>query len=725
MLRLRAVHREVSDQSAPLTRGKGETDMTDISASIVRRDAAAKISGRAAYVADLAVEGVLHARTVRSTIAKGAILKVDVPPLPEGVYTVDHSDVPGENGVKIIFKDMPVFAEREVRYIGEPILLVCGPDKAVVDEIARTIVVTYREEPAVFAWTDSKAHYAYRKGDPDKAFQNAARIHTETFETGYQEQAYLEPQGMVGYPETDGKITLVGSMQCPYYVKNAVLGVLACDDAGIRVIQAETGGAFGGKEEFPSLTGAQVAVAVRKTGKPVSLLYERTEDVEVTTKRHPSKITLSAALDADLRVIGLKATVGLDAGAYLGLSGVVLSRALIAATGAYTIPHLSVSGDAYRTNTVPTGAFRGFGAPQMFYAVEQLMGHLAASLGFDPVAFKRRHLARQNDETSTGGRFRDPILLPSMIDDVLERSDYKRKRRAFAKDGAWKGIGVSVFFHGCGFTGSGEATHIKARVRLEKDADGRVVVRVASADMGQGSSTALAKIVAGVLGRPADTVFVPHPDTDLAPDSGPTVASRTTMIVGGLLARAAAKLKEAWVDGVVQSAEERYVQPDFIRWDEEAFHGDAYPAYSWGVTAVEVEVDRRSCAVTLKGVWSSYDVGTAIDELLALGQADGGVTQGIAYGYLEKMEIRDGRLRQRNFTDYVIPTASDVGPTDTVFVDNPFAYGPYGAKGLGELTLIGGAPAVTAAIEHAIGRRITKIPATPENLLELIEHGQD
>ncbi|OHE41179.1 MAG: hypothetical protein A2Y16_03935 [Tenericutes bacterium GWF2_57_13] len=699
--------------------------MNDISASIVRCDAAAKISGRAAYVADLSIDGILHAKTVRSTIANGTILDIVIPPLPEGVVIVDHTDIPGENGVKIIFKEMPVFAETEVKYIGEPILLVCGPDKAVVEKIARKIVVTYKEEPGVFAWTTSKSHYAYQKGDPDHAFKTAARIHTETFETGYQEQAYIEPQGMIGYPEAAGKITLVGSMQCPYYVKNAVLGVIACDDDGIRVIQAETGGAFGGKEEFPSLTGAQIAVAVKKTGKPVSLIYERTEDVEVTTKRHPSKITLSAALDADFRVIGLKARVGLDAGAYLGLSGVVLSRSLIAATGAYTIAHLSVEGDAYCTNTVPTGAFRGFGAPQMFYAIEQLMGHLAALAGLDPVAYKRRHLARKNDLTSTQGVFRDPILLPAMIDTVLQRSDYKRKIRAFAKDDAWKGIGLSVFFHGCGFTGSGEATHIKARVRLEKDADDHVIVRIAAVDMGQGSSTALAKIVAGVLERPVATVHVPHPDTDTSPDSGPTVASRTTMIVGGLLARCAANLKEAWVDGMVQTAEERYVQPAFITWDEEAFKGDAYPAYSWGVTAVEVEVDKRTCAVTLKGVWSCYDVGKTIDAILAEGQADGGVTQGIAYGYLENMEIKDGRLKQRNLTDYVIPTASDVCPTDTVFVDNPFAYGPYGAKGLGELTLIGGAPAVTAAIENAIKRRITRIPATPETILELIEHGQD
>ncbi|MFA5006759.1 MAG: xanthine dehydrogenase family protein molybdopterin-binding subunit [Candidatus Izemoplasmatales bacterium] len=697
--------------------------MNDIHDTVVRRDAAAKIAGRATYVGDLPIAGVLHARTVRSTIAKGEILSIAVPPLPQDCFVVGAADVPGENAVRIIFKDMPVFADGEVRYIGEPILLVCGPDRAVVFDLAARVVVRYREDVPVFANVVAGARYAYSKGDPEKAFAEAVRTVRESFSTGYQEQAYIEPQGMVGYPEDGGKVTLVGSMQCPYYVKNAVVGVLGCAEDRVRVIQAETGGAFGGKEEFPSLTGAQVAVAVRKTGRPVSLLYERTEDVETTTKRHPSTIELTAALDCDDRVVGLMATVAIDAGAYLGLSGVVLSRALIAATGAYTVPHLRVEGTAYLTNTVPTGAFRGFGAPQMFFAVEMFMGHLAARAGVDPIAYRRRHLARRGDLTSTSGLYRDPILVDGMIDRVLERSDYRRKVREFKKGDAWRGIGLSVFFHGCGFTGSGEADHIKARVRLDKDSAGTVTIRIASVDMGQGAATALSKIVAAVLGRPLETVVFPHPDTDLAPDSGPTVASRTTMIVGGLLARAALRLKEEWTEGSAQSVEERYVQPEGIVWDEERFLGDAYPAYSWGVVAVEVEVDRRTFQVDLKGVWSCYDAGTAIDPLLAEGQADGGLTQGIAYGYLERMEVKDGRVRQKNLTDYMIPTAVDVCPADTVFIENPYAFGPFGAKGLGELTLVGGAPAVAAAIEHAIGRKISSIPATPESIMELIEHG--
>ena len=699
--------------------------MNDIGVPITKIDGAEKISGRARYVDDIQIPGALYARTVRSTIAKGDIVAITLPELPAGCFVVDHHDIPGPNFVKIIAEDMPIFAETSVRYVGEPILLVVGPDAKTVIDVTRKIRITYDEQSPTFAWVDSGVRHSYRKGDPKTAFQQAARTIAHIYRTGYQEQAYIEPQGMLGYPEADGKVTLVGSIQCPYYVKNAVLSALGCPEDKVRVIQAEVGGAFGGKEEFPSLIACQVAVAVRKTGQPVKLIYERGEDVETTTKRHPSQIVLTAAIDADLKIVGLKATVGLDAGAHLGLSGVVLSRALIAATGAYTIPNVEVEGDAFRTNTVPTGAFRGFGAPQMFFAIEMFFQHIAKDLGIDPLAFKRRHLAKQGDLTSTGGMFRDPILVETMIERVLEASDFRRKQREFKKSDRLRGMGISLFFHGCGFTGSGESTHIKGRVKLAKSAEGDVTILIAAVDMGQGVRTAMIKIVASVLGLPIGRIRFPAPDTDAVPDSGPTVASRTTMIVGGLCARAAKRLKDEWMEGRDQTVEERYVQPDFIEWDEEHFQGDAYPAYSWGVVAVEVEIDRSTGQVTQNGIWSGYDMGKAIDERLALGQADGGIAQGIAYGYLEKMEITGGKVRQKNLTDYLIPTTADVCETTTFFVDNPFPFGPYGAKGAGELTLIGGAPAIASAIENAIGRRVYGIPATPEMILELIEHGEN
>jgi CO/xanthine dehydrogenase Mo-binding subunit len=244
-------------------------------------------------------------------------------------------------------------------------------------------------------------------------------------------------------------------------------------------------------------------------------------------------------------------------------------------------------------------------------------------------------------------------------------------------------------------------------------------------DMGQGVKTTMKKIVSNVLDIPIDDVIYNNPDTDFVPDSGPTVASRTIMIVGGLVARAALELKNKWVADTELIVTERYVQPKYIKWDEEHFIGDAYPAYSWGVNIVEVEVSKVTYQVNVVGSWSVYDVGKAIDERIIIGQADGGQLQGIGYGYLELMRHKDGRIEHKNVTDYIIPTSVDTPPMETVLMDNPYPLGPYGAKGAGELTLVGGAPAVALAIEQAINRKVNSIPMTPEKIMELVHYGKD
>jgi CO/xanthine dehydrogenase Mo-binding subunit len=445
--------------------------------------------------------------------------------------------------------------------------------------------------------------------------------------------------------------------------------------------------------------------------------------MEVTTKRHPSSILMEAAIDENNEIAGFRSQVDLDGGAYIGLSGVVLSRALIAATGAYTINNLKVDGDVFLTNTVPNGAFRGFGAPQMLFAVEMFMHHIAKQIDKDPLDIRMKYLAKQGDPTSTRGSFRDPIIMEDMIKKALEISDYNKKVKEYAKEGCNKGIGMSWFLHGCGFTGSGEAKHINALVKLRKDSDGTVNVLIAAVDMGQGVRTTMKKIVAQILEIPLDQVVYNYPDTDLVPDSGPTVASRTIMVVGGLVARAAKQLKVKWLDGIELTVEERYQQPEYIKWDEDNFIGDAYPAYSWGINIVEVEVCPVTYQVSVKDVWSVYDIGKAIDERIVMGQADGGILQGIGYGYLEVMQSKNGRIQQKNVTDYIIPTTEDTPTMQTVLMDNPYPLGPYGAKGAGELTLVGGAPAVALAIENAINRVVTKIPVTPEYIMELIKNG--
>ena len=694
--------------------------LKDISTSIPKVDGLEKASGAAKYVSDITFEGMLYAKTLRSPISHGKIKSITYPELPKGYVVIDASDIPGKNYVHMIFEDWKIFAEETVEYIGEPIALVVGEEKSVIEAIVEQTKMEFEELPAHFAEEESVVDYHYTKGDPKEAFESAAQIIEKQYDTGYQEQAYIEPQGFVGYLENENKVTVIGSIQCPYYVKNALKVALDCGDDDVRVIQAAVGGAFGGKEEFPSLMACQLAIAIKKLKKPIKLVYEREEDMLVTTKRHPSNTVMQAAIDENGHIKAIKAHIGIDGGAYIGLSGVVLSRALINISAAYAIDTLDISGDVYKTHTVPNGAFRGFGAPQAIFAMEMFMHHIAKTVKQDPYLYRMKYLAKQGDLTSTSGTFRDPILMREMIDKATAVSDYHKKAEAYTQEESFKGIGMSYFLHGCGFTGSGESDHIKAKVKLKKADNDEVYILIAAVDMGQGAKTTMMKLVAHTLDIPLSQVHFDDPDTDFVTDSGPTVASRTMMIVGGLLNQAALELKATWQTNKEQVVIKDYQQPDYIEWDQETFTGDAYPAYSWGVNIVEVSVHPVTYQVNIEGIWSVYDVGKAIDERIVLGQADGGIAQGVAYGYLEVMQHQEGQLKQKNMTDYIIPTAVDMAPSENYLIDNPYALGPYGAKGVGELSLVGGAPAVAMAIEMAIKRPITSIPMTPEKIMELM-----
>lgn len=684
-----------------------------------------KIRGEAKFTDDITLPGMLYAETVRSTIAKGKIKSIKLPELPEGYYWISAKDIPGENVVNIIFSDWPIFADGHVNYVGESIGLFVGENKEVIHHLCQQIVVEYEEETPVFDLTESYIHKAFTKGDYNAAQKKAVKVIKETYETGYQEQAYLENQGIVCYLEGKDKFVLTGSMQCPWYIERAVKRALNIDDAHVRVIQPAVGGAFGGKEHYPSLMGSQLAVAVNKIRRPIKMTFERFEDIAYTTKRHPSHSEYEALIDKDNNILGLKIRVKLNGGAYKGCSGVVLSRALIASCNAYVFENLDVVGDVYMTNTVPTAAFRGFGSPQTIFAMEMFINHIAKELGVDVLSLKRKYIAKQGDITTNSGTFHDPIILNQLIDKAVEMSDYERKIKEYSKPGCNKGIGLTVFLHGCGFTGSGESDIIKGKVKLIKDESDHVYVYASSVDMGQGNKTTLKRIVAKNLGIPDEQVTFDSPDTDVIPDSGPTAASRTIIIVGFLMEKAAKNLKKIWKSGVRQEHVEPYVGPAYIHWDEETMHGDAYPSYSWGVNVVEVEFDPISYQIHVLHTWSTYDVGRVVDERIAVGQADGGLLQGLGYGYLEHMGIKDGKFRNRTLSDYIIPTFEDAPKMETAFIDNPFIYGADGAKGMGELTLVGGAPAIALAIENAIGHKINKIPATPEYIMEVLNHDKN
>ncbi len=698
--------------------------MHEISKSVRKKDHAEKMNGSAVYIADLKLENMLYAKVCRSEKAHATITAIKIPHLEKGYYAVDYRDVPGENLLKVVTSEQPIFAEHEVKFIGEPILIIAGPDERKVADLIKRVEITYIEKESVFSMAhsvDMAAEYSYKKGEPDKIFSQGLEVIEETFETGYQEQAYIEPQGVIGVYE-QGKVTVYGSLQCPYYVKGAVMQCMGLKDDEVRIVQTTTGGGFGGKEDYPSLLACQVAVIARKAGKPVRLILKRREDMAVTPKRHPARLTYRATLDKEKLIIGLDVDITLDAGAYAGLSSVVLQRSLIAAIGVYNIPHIKVHGRAMLTNTVPNGAFRGFGAPQSIFAIESLMNHIAERMGMSPLELKKKYLVKQGDATSTNGIFHDPVKMEEMLGKIEKISGYSEKHHRYRKQtGRYRtGIGLSMFLHGCGFTGSAERDFIKSVVRLVKRQDDMVEILVSNVDIGQGLKTTLSKVVATVLELPLDQIILENPDTDRVPDSGPTVASRSLMIVGRLLEKAAIRMKADWKVGEYQMVEEHYVHSDLIPWDGNSFSGDAYPTYSWGVNVVEVYVDTLLATTEVRNVWGAFDIGTAIDVTIVKGQMEGGMLQGLGYGSMENMKQSGGIIRQASITDYMIPTAKDTVNFKTVLVDNPYKEGPFGAKGAGELTLIGTAPAYTAAVENAIGAAVYQIPLTPEKIMEVL-----
>jgi len=699
----------------------------NIGDSVEKKDHSVKMSGAAIYVADHPVEGVLFGKLLRSSKTRARIVKIRLPEIPKGYFVVDKNDVPGDNNVNIVKDDTPVFARDTVEFIGDPILMVVGPDEKETERILKGIEVIYEELPAVLNIRDFDTvffDYNYGKGDVETAFAQADRVYTEQFETGYQEQAYLETQGMIAEPQPD-KITVHGSMQCPYYVKGAVARVMGYGEKQVQIKQDTTGGGFGGKEAFPSILASQVAVAAYKAGKPVRVIFDRREDMEYTSKRHPSLCTYKVAVK-DGKITAMDIDVLFNGGAYTTLSAVVLQRGIICSTGVYKVDNLKVRGRAVKTNLVPSGAFRGFGAPQTFFAVEMIMDHIAKDLGVDSLQFKLDNLVKQGDETSTSGQYHFPVPIPDMVEKINVASDYKAKRLVYAKEqtGRYRlGIGLSMFFHGAGFTGSGERDHIKAVTKLHKFPNGTVEILASNSDMGQGLKTTFSKIVAHELNIPLDSIIIENPDTDRVPDSGPTVASRSLMTVGELLRRAAIKLREEWVDGTDQTVEEHFAEPDFlIPFYLDTFQGDAYPTYAWGVNAIEVEVDTLTGISKVLGAWGCFDVGTPVDMNVVVGQMEGGFLQGIGYASIEQMAADEkGRIRNNSFSDYIIPTSMDVPNLKVIMHVEKYPNGPYGAKGAGELPLVGAPGAYIDAMEQALCEKLYKAPFSMDDTMQVLQ----
>jgi CO/xanthine dehydrogenase Mo-binding subunit len=735
----------------------------NIGKPVPRKEGRAKVTGAARYVDDLDAPGVLYGATVRSQVPRGIIREIVFGEgIPWDEFTVvTASDIPGANVVALILNDQPYLADRTVNHPEEPILLLAHEDKYLLEEARRAVRVEIEPLPAVFSIEDSLAQkevvwgednvfksFLVEKGNVEEVWDSPDVLIVEgVYETGAQEQLYIEPNGVVATADAEEGVVVRGSMQCPYYVHKALVKLFGLPEDRVRVIQTETGGGFGGKEEYPSMIAGHAALLAWKSGRPVKIIYDRAEDMTATTKRHPSRTRHRTAVTRDGRLAGMEIDFVIDGGAYATLSAVVLSRGTIHAAGPYNCPNVRVRSKAVATNAPPHGAFRGFGAPQSIFALERHLNRVAAAVGLSPEELRRRNFIRQGETTATGQVIREDVDLGALLDRAFELSDYHAKRERFSRENVGarvrRGIGFASFMHGAGFTGSGEK-YLQSVVGCEATEEGRVRVLAASTEIGQGTNTIFAQIAADALQLDYERVEVVQPDTGNVPNSGPTVASRTCMIVGKLVENAALQIKETLAsagllrepytaedfaracrdyiesNGALKSFSQ-YKQPEDIEWDDEHYRGDAYGAYAWAVYVAEVSVDTVTYEARVEDFVAVQEVGRVIHPVLAAGQIEGGVAQGIGWALYESVVWQDGRMLNGQMTNYIIPTSADIPPIRVHFFENPYALGPAGAKGIGELPMDGPAPAILNAVEHATGVAFDRVPLTPEAVMESLE----
>ena len=731
----------------------------------IRKEGVDKVLGRAKYVDDLEREGMWHGATVRSSIPRGRILSIHFDPRIDWneFVIVTAADVPGKNHIQMIFADQPCVADGVVNHCDEAIVLLAHPDKRRLPDAVSAVGIEYEPLPAVLSIEESESastgsgpviwgednvfkRFHLEKGSVDEVWAQAAhggiRIVEGEYRTGAQEHLYIENNGMIAdYSNADG-ITVWGSLQCPYYVHKSLMAVFDLPAEKVRVVQVETGGAFGGKEDYPSILASHAGLLARKAGRPIKMIYDRMEDLAATTKRHPSRVRHKTAVDADGKLLAMEIEIATDGGAYSTLSSTVLSRATLHATGPYVCPNIRIHSRAMATNTVPAGAFRGFGAPQSIFAIERHMEQVAKAVGLDSAEIRRRNFLHDGDTTATEQVMREPVILDTLLDQALEVSGYERKRAQFARENPLstvkRGMGIAAFYHGAGFTGSGER-YLNSLAGIDVTAEGKVRVLVASTEFGQGTNTILTQIAAESLRLSYDDVIMAPCDTGIVPNSGPTVASRTSMVVGRLVERSGRQLVEMLqreagladpytagdffaaceryraIQGKVESLC-RYEAPPNIFWDDQKYRGEAYPAFAWAVYVAEVAVDTTTYAAEVKNFCAVQEVGRVLNQTLAEGQIQGGVAQAIGYALYEKVLLKNGHMFNNQMTNYIMPTAQDVPPIAVYFHEIPFDYGAYGAKGIGELPHDGPAPAILNAIQDAIGENFTTIPLLPEDI---------
>ena len=744
-------------------------------ANINRVDALEKALGQTKYTTDNVQEDALYLRVVRSPHPHALINRIDTTGAEriQGVVrVVTAKDIPGSDYIGYVVQDRPLLCHDKVRFAGDSVALVVADTPESAELGVQAVDVEYERLPAVFEPGDAlkpgapaihpsgnlTARHFVRMGDVGKGLALADHVVRGVYSTPVQEQAYLETEAALAYPKSDGVVVL-GSMQNPFMVKKAVSTVLGRDAPNVRIIQAPTGGGFGGKQDAPDEVCAMAALGAWLAKRPALLAFSRKESTAFHPKRHPMTFEREMGVTSEGKITAVKARILADGGAYASLSERVLFVAVVVAAGPYNIPNVSIDGTAVYTNNVPTGAFRGFGKPQASFAAELQMDEAAEKIGMDPVEFRLRNVLKVGSTTPTGQILGEGVGIGECILRARAASDWDAKRRTSAGTGnKRRGIGMACTIHPEGLNGEADA----AAARVEINDEGKVVVKCGLTEYGQGIYTGFTRMISRLLGVGADRISVISPDTDLVPDSGPTVASRSTVFGGRAIMLATEKLRDGLAavasemlscppgelifegnsvrrtgqeddrlafDELVSECkkrgmklrEEGRVKKDLPLWDKEAGRGDLAPSYAFGAHVAEVEVDIETGKVDVINYTAAHDSGTAISREQYESQIFGGVAQGLGYALMEELILKDGIIRNQTFLDYHIPTAADIPRIKTIIVEAPDDFGPFGAKGVGEAGIEPVAGAVANAVYNALGIPIHRFPFTPERVSEAIE----
>jgi CO/xanthine dehydrogenase Mo-binding subunit len=738
----------------------------------IRSDALDKLLGKARFTTDCIPKGTMIVKVLRSTKPHALLRKVDVSSAKSmpGVYAVlTAKDVTGENQIGYAMPEQPFLNDVKVHYVGDPIAIVCAVDEVVAQEALDAIHVDYETLPAVLDIDAALAEGAsivhkdsnialktrIRKGDIAKGWKEAKVVVEDTYWSPYQEHMCMEPEAAYAVPEGEGKVTIIACMQSPHLVRDKVAHVLGWKHNQVRVVQAYTGGAFGKKDDTGPLIGAYAAFAAVKTGKPAAYVMDRSEVLCVTPKRFPARFHYKSGADAKGKMTAVEVEITLEVGAYANRAPFWLWRQTAHACGPYEVPNVAVDGRAVYTNKVYGGSYRGFGNLALHFAAEQQVDKLAYELKMDPIEFRRRNILRVGGHTTCDQVLDSSVGIDKCLEGVYAASDWAKHREPVRVGTKVRGWGVGCAYHG---NSTSRSTPDWSAASLMIHEDGSLTYRTCICEIGQGSPFGHAKIVAEIIGAKLTDIKIEQPDTDTTPDSKPTHGSRGLMMGGSAAADAAMQLRarmvkvsadmlgcpEAQVElrdshaynkkkpaakipfeeiaeqmhirGENPAAYGFYISPRRF-FDPETGLGHNYAVYTFAASVAEVEVDTETGVVEVTKIWPAMDVGKAIDPLIVDGQIHGAISHGVGFAIMENLQQKDGAVTTTGFKDYVIPSALDTPEIgDTIVVEEAYKHSAFGAKGVGEPSIISIVPAVVNAVYHATGVRFSTIPITPDRM---------